>query len=103
MGRERGEILLNALLIPDICINLRKNTKLRTVKRRNVKPGLTHQGEQSHRLEGNRFTAGVGTCHNQKVKVLSKADVDGNHLFPVQQRVASFPDIDGMFHVKKRS
>ena len=42
MGGEGTKRLFNALLISDICVYLMENRKLRAVKGRNMKSGLTH-------------------------------------------------------------
>ena len=50
MGGKGTEALLDALFVADIRKNFRKQGKLGTVKDRNVKPGLPHQGKKPHRL-----------------------------------------------------
>ena len=57
---------------------------------RDMKAGLSHQSEQAHRFQRHGFTAGIRACDYQKVKIVPQPDVDGNHLFFVYQRVASF-------------
>ena len=45
VGRKGTEALLNALFIPDVRIDLLEHGKFGTVKRRDVKPRLPHEGK----------------------------------------------------------
>ena len=46
--RKGGEVLLNALLIPDIGENVRKNRQCTAVRRRDMQPALVHCRKQSN-------------------------------------------------------
>ena len=79
--RGKGtQTLLNALFIPDVRKDLRKDGKLGAVQSRNVKSCLPHQGKESHCFQGNRLSTGVRTGHHQEIKVLSQVNVNRNHL-----------------------
>ena len=67
-----------------------------------MKPCLSHQGEQSYRFQGNSLAAGIGSGNDQKVKVLSQVDIDGNHLLPLQERVAPLSDINIVVFIENR-
>ena len=102
MGGEGTETLLNALLISDIGKDLVKYGQLRLVKRRNMKTGLSHQGEKSHSLQRNGFTTGIWSGDNQKLEFFSQTNVDRYSFFLIQKRMTAFFDINNALLVKYR-
>ena len=94
MGREGTETLLDTLFIADIGKDVLKDSQLGSLKGRNMEAGLSHKGKKSYGFQGNGFTAGVWACDDEKIKVFSKPDVDGNHLFWIQKRMAAVFDMD---------
>ena len=100
MGGEGAQALLDALLIPDIRIDLPENGKLRTVLGGNMKPRLPHQTEQSGGFQGNRLSARIGAGDDEQVVVPAQPDIDGNGLLFVQKGVSCPTDIDDMILVE---
>ena len=85
MGRERAQTLFYALFIPDIRIDFGKNGQFRTVQGGNMQARLAHQAEKAGGFQGNRLASGIWACNDQKVIVLSEADINGNGLLLIQQ------------------
>ena len=56
MRGEGTQALLNALLIPDVRIDLMENGKLRTVQGGNMKAGLPHQAEKPRCFQAVSYT-----------------------------------------------
>ena len=102
MRGKSTQRLFNALLIPDICINLMKKSQLTAVKSRNVKSCLTHKSKQTNGFQRNCFSSGIRTCDNQKVKIISQTDINGNYFLFWNQRMAGFFQEHTAFLVKNR-
>ena len=67
-----------------------------------MKACLAHKGKKSHGFQGDSFTTGVWSCDNQEVKIISKADVNRNGFFPVDQRVTGLAQADPSFGIEDR-
>ena len=102
MRRKGTQTLLNALFIPDVRKDLRKDGKLGAVQSRNVKSCLPHQGKESHCFQGNRLSSGVGTGYHQEIKIFSQMNVNGYHLLSGKQRMTPLADIDIMLLIEER-
>ena len=50
VGGERGQVLLDTLLVADVCVHFCEDAKLRAVESRYVKPRLPHQRKEPDRL-----------------------------------------------------
>jgi hypothetical protein len=59
-----------------------------------VQPGLAHQRQQTHRLEGHRLAAGIGPGDHQGIRLRVELDVDRHHRMLVQQRVPGLVQAD---------
>ena len=102
MRGEGTQVLLNALLIADVRIDFVKDRELGMVRCRNVQAALAEQGKKSDGFQGNCLTAGVRTGDDEHCKVLADADIDRNHFFRVNERVASFFDADAALLIEIR-
>ena len=102
MRGEGTQALLNALLIPDVRIDLMENGKLRTVQGGNMKAGLPHQAEKPRCFQGYRLTTGIGAGDDEQVIIPSQADIDGHRGFFIQEGMSCPPDINNVFVVKYR-
>ena len=68
-----------------------------------MKPGLSHQSEKSHSFKRNRFTTGIWTCDDQKMKFFSKMNINGYYFLFIDEWMASFTDVDVTFGVENRT
>ena len=102
MGGEGTETLLNALLVSDIGKDFRKDRKLTSIQSRNMKSGLSHEGKKTDGFQTYGFTTGIRTGDDQKVKILTEMNIDGNDLFRRKQRMASLADVNIMIRIKNR-
>ena len=100
MGGEGAQALLDALLIPDIREYIVKNCQLRALESRNVEAGLSHEGKKPHGFQGNRLASGIGSGHDQQIKILPQPYVDGHDLLRIQQRVPPVLDSDMAFRIE---
>src|SRR5690242_5408385 len=91
--RESAQTLLNTLLITDIGENFLENGNLRLLFRWNMQTRLSHQGEQSDRLERDRLTPRVwaGNDHHKELAPQMKID---RHDLAGQQRMASVAQLN---------
>ena len=67
-----------------------------------MEPCLPHEGKKPHGFQGHGFPSRVGPRDDQKVKVLSQADVNGHGLFDGKKGMAAFADVYVPGSVKKR-
>ena len=85
---ESGKTLLDALLVADVHKILFKAADLAALVGRNQKSVLRHGVQQASRFQGYRFAAGVGAGDHEGIVVIPQLNIDRNHLFLVDQRVA---------------
>ena len=92
---EGGQILLDALLIPDVGEDLPEHRDLAPVSRRDVQTCHPHELQQADRLERHRLAAGVRSGDDDHVRVLpAEGNIDGDDLLLVDQRVARLAERD---------
>ncbi len=94
MAGEGGQALLNGLFVPNVCKHLLEHRQLCAKVRRNLQPGLCHQGEQPYGFQGHGFAAGVGAGNHQGGEVPAHPQVGGHHLVRVNEGMSSPDDID---------
>ncbi|GBD29270.1 hypothetical protein HRbin32_00357 [bacterium HR32] len=105
VGREGGQVLLDALLVPDVREHRTEHARPAVGVRGDGEAGLRHQGQQPHGLEGHGLAARVGAGDHQRPELLAKPHVHGDHAAPVaaralhEQRVARGPEVqEGLRH-----
>ena len=87
VGREGGEILLNALLIADVCQDVAEHRQVAAVVGGDMQAALVHGGKQADGLDGDGLAAGIGAGDHQGIKAVSQLQADGHGLGLIQQRV----------------
>ena len=85
--RERGQALLDALLVTDIGVNMLKQADFRLFIRRNMQAACRHERQQAERFERNRLAAGVRTGDDEGVVIVADGDVNRHRLVLIQQRM----------------
>src|SRR5699024_2081198 len=100
VGRKSAERLFNTLFVTNICIDFLKYAKLRIIKCRNMKPGLSHKSEEAYCFQRDSLPACVRTGYYQKIKRFSQADINRHYLMLFDQRVPGFFQIDDSFGIK---
>ena len=88
MSRESGKALLNALLVTDVHEIFPEITDNAAFMGRDQKTMLCHGVEQTGRLDGYRFAAGVWACDDQGIVFLPQGNIHRYHLFFVDERMA---------------
>ena len=94
VGGERGQALLNALLVADVRQHPLVHGHLAAIPHRDMQAALGHQSQQAQSFQGNRLAAGVGAGDDQGIKSAPQFDIDGHRRFFVQQRMAGLPQAD---------
>ena len=97
------QALLNALLIPDIRIDLMEHCQLRAVACRDVEPCLPHQGEEPDGLKRHGLSSGIRAGDDQESKIFPQGHRDRDNGLLIQQRMPSLADPDASFFVKDRT
>ena len=104
MRREGGKALFDALLIPDIGVDVMKDRKLRAVEGRNMEPCLSHQGKEPDRFQRYRLSAGIRSGDDQHIEIEIPADMNigGHDLFFVQKRMSGLSKTDPPLFIIER-
>ncbi|MPM02622.1 hypothetical protein SDC9_48876 [bioreactor metagenome] len=84
VSAEGGKLSLDGLLVPDIGIDIIKDGQCTALLCGNVSAELVEQGEQSHRLDGYRFSSGIRSADYHSPDVRIELHGDGNDLFAEQ-------------------
>ena len=87
VGGERGEILLDGLIVADVGEDGIEDGQVGAVSG-DWDTGLRHQREQAQRFQGHGFAAGVGAGDDELAAVVFEFDGDGNDLRVFQLQVA---------------
>ena len=85
---ERGQALLDALLVTDIGVNMLKQADFRLLVRRNMQAAGSHERQQTEGFERNRLAAGVWAGDDERVVIIADGDVDRHRLILIEQRMA---------------
>ena len=93
MCRESRQILLNALLVPDVRQHAAVDGHGAPVPGGDLQPALGHEAEEPQRLQRHRLAAGIGAGDDQGVKGLPQLDVDGHGPGRVQQGMPRPPQV----------
>ena len=88
MGGEGGQRLLDGLLVADVRQHLPEDGNGAAVVRRNVQAALRHQCQKADGLERDGLAAGVWAGDDERVKIRSEPQRDGNDLLAVDERMA---------------
>ena len=88
MRGERGQALLDALLVTDIGVNMLKQADFRLLVRRNMQAASSHERQQTEGFERNRLAAGVRAGDDEGVVIIADGDVDRHGLVLIEQRMA---------------
>ena len=75
-GRERREILGDALLVPDHGDEARDQRQAASLRGRNVAPNLRHQHEEPEGFERDRLAAGVRAGHDEEGPLAAEFEID---------------------------
>ena len=103
VGGEGRQALLDTLLIADIGKYLPEQGQLAAVARGNMKSGHSHKLEKADSLERDSLAARVGAGDDDHIIVCAQFQIDGNHFFGINQRMAAIQDIDVIFIVENRT
>ena len=76
--------------------------KLRTVSCRNMKSGLSHEGQQADGFQRDRLTTGVWSGNNKLTEIFAEPYINRYDFFCIQQRMASFADMDAPLFIEDR-
>ena len=85
---ERGQALLDALLVTDIGVNMLKQADFRLLVRRDMQAAGSHERQQTEGFERNRLAAGVRAGDDERVVIITDGDVDRHGLVLIEQRMA---------------
>ena len=85
---ERGQALLDALLVTDIGVNMLKQADFRLLVRRDMQAAGSHERQQTEGFERNRLAAGVRAGDDERVVIIADGDVDRHGLVLIEQRMA---------------
>ena len=88
MRGERGQALLDALLVTDIGVNMLKQADFRLLVRRDMQAAGSHERQQTEGFERNRLAAGVRAGDDEGVVIIADGDVDRHRLVLIEQRMA---------------
>jgi len=100
VGRERGERLLDGLLVADVGEHFVEDCKLGAEVRGHTEARLCHQRHEPHRLHRDGLAAGVGAGDDERRKLAAHPQVDGHHLRGVDQRMPPRDDVDAPLGVQ---
>ena len=94
MRREGGQTLFDALLIADVGQHFVKHRQAAAVRSRNHQAAHHHQSEQTHCLEQNCLTTGVGAGDHQGVKINAQGHIHRDDLLRVNERMPGPDQLD---------
>ena len=100
MRGERGQALLDALLVTDVRIHLAEQGQFTVLSGRNVESCHSHQLKETDCFQCDRFAAGVRAGDNDHVVILSDGQIDGNNLLRINEGMASLVNPDDVVLVK---
>ena len=59
-----------------------------------MQAALRHEGEQAHRLEGDRLATGVGAGDDERGKILPEPQIAGHHLVRINKGMTAAHDLE---------
>ncbi len=90
---ERGERLLDALLVADVCPDRLEDVDLRARLSGDVQARLRHEREQADGLERDGLAAGVGAGDEQRAELVAEPEIN-RHDLALQERVPRLLEVD---------
>ena len=105
MRGERGQTLLNALLIADVSIHLLKYAQLSAKFSRHMQAALSHQREKAYSFQRDCFAARVRTGYDQSCKILPQPEIAWHDCFAGNKRMPCTlePDTACFVHVREHT
>ena len=100
--RERGQALLDALLIADVRHDLVEHGQTAAVRGGDVQAALRHHGEQAHGLERDGLAAGVGAGDDERIVIFPQRNVDGHDRVLRDERMARASERHTPFGERRR-
>ena len=102
MRRERGERLLNALLIADVRQNVVENRNFAAIRRGDHQAAHGHQRQKARRFQRDGLAAGVRAGDDERIKITAEVQIGRHDLIFIDERVARRFDGDAPLLIELR-